>query len=139
MGKHYWKFYGDLCYEDGEKHPVVFTTCNQGEKNGDNSEFTCNDGLCVPMEKRCDGRFHCEDLSDEEGCKKVNIKKQYSKLSIPYELDEDENVLQLKLNVSIKIIEILKVEEIDSIFKLKFYLLSSWDDDDLSYENLDQI
>ena len=136
MGKHYWKFYGDHCFEDGEKHPVFFTACKEGSKNGDDSEYTCDDGLCVSMKKRCDGRFDCEDLSDEEGCEKANIKMQYSKLTIPYELDEDENIIQLKLNASIKIMEILKVEEIDSVIKFKFYLLLSWIDDDLSYRNL---
>ena len=36
--------------------------CLEGE------EWTCNDGLCIPYEKRCDGHFNCYDHSDESFC-----------------------------------------------------------------------
>ena len=33
-------------------------------------EFTCDDGLCVFLQQRCDGVKHCADNSDETHCPK---------------------------------------------------------------------
>lgn len=32
------------------------------------SEFTCNNGNCVPASQECNGRDDCHDNSDEESC-----------------------------------------------------------------------
>ncbi len=37
------------------------TACNE-------SEFNCRNGLCVGMERRCDGHLDCADKSDEVDC-----------------------------------------------------------------------
>ena len=44
-------------------------------------EFTCDSGLCVPMEKRCDQNLDCGDASDETECRLVHVNsKQYQKV-----------------------------------------------------------
>lgn len=35
--------------------------------------FRCNDGLCLDNKRRCDGRQHCKDGSDEINCRTVVI------------------------------------------------------------------
>lgn len=35
--------------------------------------FRCNDGLCLDSKRRCDGRQHCKDGSDEINCRTVVI------------------------------------------------------------------
>ena len=35
------------------------------------TEFTCNDGTCIPVEQRCDLLRNCQDFSDELGCDTV--------------------------------------------------------------------
>ena len=34
----------------------------------DASQFRCRSGICVASQKRCDGRYDCRDMTDEEGC-----------------------------------------------------------------------
>ena len=36
------------------------------------SEFTCDDGSCIPSEQRCDLVQNCEDFTDELGCDTVS-------------------------------------------------------------------
>ena len=42
-------------------------------------QFTCDDGQCVTMEKRCDQVPDCRDESDERGCKLVVLKEGYNR------------------------------------------------------------
>ena len=40
------------------QYELLFTSCSVGE-------FTCNDGSCIPIEKRCNLIYECSDNSDE--------------------------------------------------------------------------
>ena len=35
----------------------------------DSTEFTCDNGDCIPQNYECDGISDCDDKSDEENCK----------------------------------------------------------------------
>lgn len=39
-----------------------------GPQGCDATEFTCQDGACIPAAWRCDGESDCDDNSDEAGC-----------------------------------------------------------------------
>ena len=67
----------DACQADGVVRRLKFTTCIPGE-------FTCNDGQCVGIEKRCDQTSHCNDQSDEENCKIIHMEKRYNKKIPPF-------------------------------------------------------
>ena len=70
LGKHEWTISNDV-YECGKGKPyttmIKLTGCNP------EGEFTCDDGQCIEMKRRCDqvtGKEpNCRDESDEIGCK----------------------------------------------------------------------
>ena len=68
LGKHKWTISNDAfeCYE-GKSHTTFLKLSGCAE-----DEFTCDDGQCIKMERRCDqvtGKEpNCRDESDEEDC-----------------------------------------------------------------------
>ena len=113
-----------------EVQPIKFTSCREGF-------FTCNDGLCIPMSKRCDQTAHCEDKSDEKNCKLVIIEDNYNKNIAPFTVDQvTEEIEAVNINVSSEIIDILNVDEVEQAFEVKFRLFLSWYDVRLIFHNL---
>ena len=62
---------------------VVCSTCF-------NDEFTCDDGTCINMTKRCDNIQNCpKDRSDEEDCKVLTMPTSYRKAYAPTKTGEN--------------------------------------------------
>ena len=70
LGRHTWSISGDTC-KTGQKSYLAdlkkLTLCWE-------AEFTCRDGDCVTMDRRCDQIPNCKDGSDEIGCQTVIFK-----------------------------------------------------------------
>jgi hypothetical protein len=96
-------------------------------------EFTCREGLCVTMEKRCDGVVNCRDKSDEVGCSKVVVDSSYNRLIAPPPLD---NQTKAVIGIAITIHSILKIDEIRETFYVSFTQEVSWTDPRLVYHNI---
>ena len=80
IGVHEVDFSGvmeDKCNQDGTVRKLKFTTCTPGQ-------FTCNDGLCIDIEKRCDMAEDCKDFSDEENCQLIHMKGRYKTDIAPF-------------------------------------------------------
>ena len=43
----------------------------------DLNEFNCEDGSCIPIERRCDSKFDCFDRSDENTCHMIDVPINY--------------------------------------------------------------
>ena len=134
IGMHTFDFSGvreDKCTGKGSKEVVVkLTTCKRGQ-------FTCNDGQCIDMEQRCDQTSNCLDESDEDNCRTIIMKSNYNKKIAPFTYDKNKDLnIPGNINVSMSIIDILKIEEVNHIYVLKFRLTLEWTDFRLKYYNL---
>ena len=102
--------------------------CNLGKtsvlelqlSNCDKDQFTCGDGTCVPLAKRCDKQQDCEDLSDEKKCQIVALdKERYLKGDPPPSIVKGENI---EVTLSMNIQNILDIQEVQQRLALKFDL-----------------
>merc|ERR1719193_1117343 len=110
--------------------PIKLTTCSAGQ-------FTCNDGQCIDIEQRCDQTSNCVDESDEDNCKLIFMKDNYNKKIAPFSFDKINNVnIPVNINVSMSVIDIIKIAEVNHIYTLKFRLVLEWYDYRIKYFNL---
>ena len=110
---------------------IKMTTCLE------NDLFTCDNGLCIPMDKRCDQTPNCEDESDELNCKMLEISNNYNRRIPPFTFDSKKNKIDpVQVNVTMTILKILKITEVDHLFTMKFVMIMEWYDHRLKYYNL---
>ena len=65
------------------------------------------------------------------------MKDNYNKKIAPFEFDYDaEKVIPVNVNITINVIDFLKISEVDLLYVLKFQLLMVWYDYRLKYHNL---
>ena len=130
LGIHEWTLYNESkkCTTEFEsKIMLSLTACND-------EEFTCNDGQCIPMESRCNGKLDCFDESDELECILIVSKPSYNKIMIPSPVNSTDE--KLRINVKIVIHSILGIDEIKQSFYVSYMLVLTWKDTRLTYYNL---
>ena len=126
LGPQNWSVYNDSCSEGTYTTRLLTTGCSD-------DEFTCNDGSCVSMSVRCDGKMHCEDGSDEAEYKVFVKSLGYNKFLVPPPIIKGE---KLQLYLSVNIVDIVEINEIQNYLKVKFEITLEWFDSKLTYQNL---
>ena len=128
LGKHNWTISNDD-YECNEGKPYTtmlkLTGCNP------EGEFTCNDGQCIKMEERCDQVPDCKDKSDERECQLIKPEYGYNKYIPPignltddgsWKTRKDGSPIPAKVNISITLMKIVEIEEVDHSIHLQFQI-----------------
>ena len=62
--------------------------------------------------------------------------KGYSSIIPPVSLDDDFNIVPLEVNISLVLINILNINEVENIIQVKFRIILQWRDDRITYQNL---
>ncbi|XP_023329745.1 gamma-aminobutyric acid receptor subunit beta-like [Eurytemora carolleeae] len=128
MGTHNWTIRNDENCKELKSTLLTLSTCKE-------TEFTCRNGLCIDIEKRCNARTDCRDKSDEVGCLRINPDESYQKYIAPLP-PSNQNSSKIIIEVSEDIVDILEIDEKASIFQVQFYLHFSWLDSRLTFFDL---
>ena len=130
LGKYNWTIKGEKACSNGSpaiRIQLKLTGCQEGN-------FTCDNGQCIPMEKRCDQIPDCRDKSDEKGCKLIVIEESYNKNIPPI----SSSIQQVKVDVSIDLLKLVRInEEVNSI-EFQFTITLKWKESRATYYNLKQ-
>ena len=126
LGKHEWTISNDdhKCGE-GKPYTTILKLTGCAE-----DEFTCDNGQCIKMERRCDQvtkdskELNCRDRSDEKGCKLLFLKdgEGYNKRIPPI----DSDVGFANVSISITLMKVVEIEERDHSIHLQFQISLSW-------------
>ncbi|XP_068220335.1 uncharacterized protein [Palaemon carinicauda] len=126
-GKNVWTMGSKICNIDiGETTNLTISVCGEGL-------FTCKDGTCIDLTKRCDLRADCSDQSDEASCSLLDIPSGYMANIPPPPVTENE---PLPVMFMINIISFPSIETEDLTFVTSLELKLRWQDVRLTYLNL---
>ncbi|XP_064118068.1 glycine receptor subunit alpha-2-like isoform X2 [Macrobrachium nipponense] len=123
IGRRRWTIEGDRC-QNGEV-TLLLTLC-------DESQYTCDDGSCVPYEQRCDHKTQCKDFSDEKGCSVIVLPQGYS-MEIPPPVSSDD---PLELSFCQEIISVREVDIAEFRVQIDVRQKVKWRDTRLTFRNL---
>ena len=133
VGRKEWIF-GNMhlegCPDVDRSVNLTFSPCIVGR------EFSCGDGLCVALEKRCNNKNDCNDESDEENCYTFKIVNAYNKLSPPEHVTLNSGQKAAQVGVAIKIMSVNKVDVDSGKIALSYKMKLSWVENRLAYFNL---
>lgn len=127
FGTHMWTLGSEVCdISAGKTVNLTISVCGHGQ-------FTCSDGSCIDLRKRCDLRIDCLDQSDEAECSLVAIPPGYRSIIPPSHNTQSE---PLPIEFLLKIISFPTIATQDQTFTATLHLALQWRDNRLDYHNL---
>ena len=101
-------------------------------------EFSCSDGTCIPLERKCDYVPDCWDESDEQQCSILNQENlMHYKKDVPdISVSLDGKIIKKEIAIAINITSIEKIEVILSTFTAHLSLEMEWSDSRLTWQDL---
>ena len=129
LGSSTWTIQNDVGCQTGEVlRKLKITSCQEGQ-------FTCDSGLCIDLNHRCDGLQQCADGTDEDMCNFIILPETYKKEIAPITLI-DSDISRAIVNISVEVKDIMKISEVEGIINIKFSLYQTWIDQRHTYHNL---
>ena len=135
LGEHNWTISGDnyKCSKNKDYEiELKLTGCNA-------TAFTCNNGQCIHIGKRCDHLPQCEDESDEQNCKLLVLQHGYDKKVPPliaYDVKTGPKDHLLPVMVNLTLQRVVAIEEDDYSISFKFMIKLIWREKRATYQNL---
>ena len=136
IGKHSWRIDHDSSECSGEggsyTRDLKLTGCLE-------EEFTCHNGLCIPMLHRCDQVPDCSDQSDETGCELIIFRQGYN-MKIPPTTSlirrNKRTIVPVRVNISINLMRIANIDERSQLIDFQFGIELKWYENRARYQNL---
>ena len=132
-GRQEWTFNSENNRECGGYQTSINLTISSCELG---TEFTCNNGLCISIQKRCNAVNDCDDKSDEHDCNQYKLTSSYNKYTPPVHTIANEVEKITNVNVAFDILSInsilLDQNKIDLSYSITFY----WVENRISYFNI---
>ena len=81
---------------------------------------------------------NCRDRSDEKGCKLITLKDEegYNKNIAPIDSGPDGSIIPADVSISIVLMKVVEIEEVDHSIHLQFQISLSWRENRVKYQNL---
>ena len=79
---------------------------------------------------------NCRDESDEKGCQVIILKDGYNKKIPPTRKTKNESVIPAKVGISITLMKVVEIEEVDHSIHLQFQIHMMWKENRVRYQNL---
>ena len=136
LGKASWKVESDaLCKEKSvdSNLMLMLSRCNK-------HQFSCSDGSCIPIELKCNFVPNCWDEGDEDNCEILSGEnmEDYKSESPDIIFDENNDIIEKNITVSIKITSVESIDEVKSRFTAAFDLKVYWTDPRLTWKDLSE-
>ena len=125
-----------------QKWFVANDTCNEGKSNTKSlllsscrdDQFTCDDGKCIDLSKRCNNLEECDDVSDEINCRTIYVdEKKYLK-NKPPPAPSNSGKLSVKIDCEVTLIQ--EINEVQQFLELQFFLSLHWIDKRITFYNI---
>ena len=131
LGLRTWKLLHDSCKEIDNTTMVtfLFSNCEQ-------TQFSCSDGSCIPLEKRCNLFPDCEDKTDEVDCRVLsNAADTYKGYEVNFPTLPEKGE-QLNLSIYVNVTQIVDIKDLDLSFIAKLTIEIEWFDVQVHWINL---
>ena len=123
IGRKTWLLKDPLCEVDDQQYNLTFSMCSFP------TEFTCNSGHCIDLNKRCDEQKDCLDGSDEEVCGLISIPSSYNRANAPKAPIEQDS---LGIEMNIQVVTIDSIDTVNMEVTLTIGMQIKWYDKSIS-------
>ena len=134
LGRNTWTIIGDsACTKKGSTYTTDLKLSGCKEDH-----FTCYDGQCINITKRCDQIPNCKDHSDEKGCQILFLEEGYNMRVPPVDKIEEEmdKIIPVPVNVSLALLKVVNIDEEDHNIEFQIQITLEWKDNRALYHNL---